>query len=163
MNRHTDLLRRLFDINFSKPSKIQERALPLLLRDPQTAKYMLSQSPTRMGKTAAFVLTMLSRVDALCVAPSRERACQIMAVVKSMDYIKRRILDVSEVKILVLDEAGNMLDEENFREQCVRIKNMLPRQHPTQIVLFSSTFPNHVRTLVSRFAPNANKVELKKG
>ncbi|TDL25691.1 hypothetical protein BD410DRAFT_837166 [Rickenella mellea] len=32
---HSDLLRGIYDMNFSKPSKIQERALPLLLRDPQ--------------------------------------------------------------------------------------------------------------------------------
>ena len=32
--RSPDLLKGIFDMGFSKPSKIQERALPLLLRDP---------------------------------------------------------------------------------------------------------------------------------
>ena len=32
--RHPDLLKGLYAMGFSKPSKIQERALPLLLADP---------------------------------------------------------------------------------------------------------------------------------
>jgi hypothetical protein len=32
--RHQDLLKGIYDMGFSKPSKIQERALPLLLSNP---------------------------------------------------------------------------------------------------------------------------------
>ena len=39
---------------------------------------------------------------------------------------------------------------------------MLPRSHPVQILLFSATFPDHVRNFASKFAPNSNKIELKK-
>jgi ATP-dependent RNA helicase DDX19/DBP5 len=52
---------------------------------------MIGQSQSGTGKTAAFVLTMLTRVDvtqptvqALCLAPSRELARQIMSVVETM-------------------------------------------------------------------------------
>jgi len=76
-------------MGFKKPSKIQERALPLMLQNPP--RNMIAQSQSGTGKTAAFVLTMLSRVDftlnqpqALCVAPTRELARQIMAVVVEM-------------------------------------------------------------------------------
>lgn len=77
-------------MNFKKPSKIQERALPLLLSNPPMN--MIGQSQSGTGKTAAFVLTMLSRLDhskpttpqALCLAPSRELARQIMGVVQTM-------------------------------------------------------------------------------
>ncbi len=48
-------------MGFNRPSKIQEKALPILLADPPTNFMAQSQSGT--GKTAAFVLTMLSRVD----------------------------------------------------------------------------------------------------
>ncbi|KAH8117912.1 DEAD-domain-containing protein [Phellopilus nigrolimitatus] len=197
-----DLLKGVFDMNFSKPSKIQERALPLLLRNPP--QNLIGQSQSGTGKTAAFTLTMLSRVDfsvskpqALCVAPTRELARQIMAVVNAMgkytsvktdyaiktdvrvtapiaahivvgtpgtmaDFLKRRIIDASAVKVLVLDEADNMLDQENLSEQCLKIKNQLSKEHPSQIVLFSATFPDRVRNFASKFAPNANKIELKK-
>lgn len=39
---------------------------------------------------------------------------------------------------------------------------MLPRSHPVQIVLFSATFPDHVRAFANKFAPKANKIELQK-
>jgi len=48
-------------MGFNRPSKIQEKALPILLADPPTNFIAQSQSGT--GKTAAFALTMLSRVD----------------------------------------------------------------------------------------------------
>ncbi|KAI0822529.1 DEAD-domain-containing protein [Trametes gibbosa] len=205
---HQDLLKGIYDMGFSKPSKIQERALPLLLSNPP--QNMIGQSQSGTGKTAAFVLTMLSRIDfsvnkpqarwggALCLAPSRELARQIMSVVVAMgkftavqteyaikdnlpkgaskvtahvivgtpgtmtDLIRRKVIDVSEVKVFVLDEADNMLDKDGLGEQTLRVKNMLPKSHPVQIILFSATFPDHVRTFASKFAPNANKIELKR-
>ena len=39
-----------------------------------------------------------------------------------MDLIKRRQLDPSHVKVLVLDEADNMLDQQGLGEQCIRTK-----------------------------------------
>jgi len=172
----------------------------LLANPPQN---MIGQSQSGTGKTAAFVLTMLSRVDfsknkpqALCLAPSRELARQIMSVVVAMgkftpvqteyaikdnlakgttsitahivvgtpgtmtDLMRKKIIDVSEVKVFVLDEADNMLDQDGLGDQTLRVKNMLPRTHPVQIILFSATFPDHVRSFASKFAPGANKIEL---
>lgn len=48
-------------MGFNAPSKIQENALPILLADPP--QNMIAQSQSGTGKTAAFVLAMLSRVD----------------------------------------------------------------------------------------------------
>lgn len=154
-------------MNFKKPSKIQEKALPLLLRDPP--QNMIAQSQSGTGKTAAFVITILSRLDytkpqqpqALCLAPSRELARQIEGVIKSigqfvegltiqaaipgavernakvqsmvvvgtpgtvMDLIKRRQLDPSQMKILCLDEADNMLDQQGLGDQCLRVKQLV--------------------------------------
>ncbi|KAG1739178.1 P-loop containing nucleoside triphosphate hydrolase protein [Suillus paluster] len=199
---HQDLLKGLYDLGFSKPSKIQERALPLLLANPP--QNMIGQSQSGTGKTAAFVLTMLSRIDfsknktqALCLAPSRELARQIMSVVVAMgkftpvqteyaikdnlpkgasritahivvgtpgtmsDLLKRKVIDTSDVKVFVLDEADNMLDQDGLGDQTLRVKNLLPRSG-VQIILFSATFPDHVRNFASKFAPNANKIELQK-
>ena len=80
-----ELIQGLSVMNFRKPSKIQERALPLLLRNPP--QNLIGQSQSGTGKTAAFVLNMLSRIDlsttkpqALVLAPTRELAKQISAV-----------------------------------------------------------------------------------
>ncbi|KAJ3874432.1 DEAD-domain-containing protein [Lentinula edodes] len=199
---HQDLLKGIYDMGFSKPSKIQERALPLLLSNPPTN--MIGQSQSGTGKTAAFVLTMLSRVDfnlnkpqALCLAPSRELARQIMSVVIAMgkftsvqteyaikenlprnatritaqiivgtpgtmiDLLRRKVIDASGVRVFVLDEADNMLDQDGLGDQTLRVKNLLPKSQ-VQIILFSATFPDHVRAFASKFAPNANKIELQR-
>jgi hypothetical protein len=77
-----ELLRALSVNNFHKPSKIQERALPLLMKDPP--QNFIGQSQSGTGKTAAFTLNMLSRIDlsnsqpqCLVLAPTRELARQI--------------------------------------------------------------------------------------
>ncbi|KAI5820493.1 P-loop containing nucleoside triphosphate hydrolase protein [Pyronema omphalodes] len=194
-----ELLNGIYYMNFKKPSKIQERALPLLLSDPPTN--MIGQSQSGTGKTAAFVLTMLTRVDinqptvqALCLAPSRELARQIMTVVETMgqftkvktafaipngvargqkidahivvgtpgtvlDLIRRKQLPVDQLKVFVLDEADNMLDQQGLGEQCLRVKQTVPKT--TQIVLFSATFPEQVVKYANDFAPNANQITLK--
>lgn len=54
-------MKGLYAMKFVKPSKVQERALPLLLASPP--QNMIAQSQSGTGKTAAFSLTMLSRVD----------------------------------------------------------------------------------------------------
>ena len=56
-----ELLKGIYAMGFNAPSKIQETALPTLLADPP--QNMIAQSQSGTGKTAAFVLAMLSRVD----------------------------------------------------------------------------------------------------
>lgn len=84
------ILQGIYVMNFKKPSKIQEKALPILLQETPTN--MIAQSQSGTGKTAAFVITILSRIDhenpkspqALILAPSRELARQIEGVVREI-------------------------------------------------------------------------------
>ena len=79
-------------MRFTKPSKIQEKALPLLLRNPPTN--LIGQSQSGTGKTAAFVMNIFTRIQtsgpladkpqALVLAPSRELARQILGVCEIM-------------------------------------------------------------------------------
>ncbi|KAJ3287572.1 RNA helicase required for poly(A+) mRNA export [Borealophlyctis nickersoniae] len=196
---HPDLLKGIYGMGFQRPSKIQEKALPLLLTNPP--KNMIGQSQSGTGKTAAFVLTMLSRINfsldetqCLCLAPARELARQIMDVVKDMgkytpvttafgirdavprgekikahivigtpgtvmELIKRRQLLTNNVRIFVLDEADNMLDQQGLGDQSIRVKNQMPRD--CQIVLFSATFSPIVRQFAHRVAANANMISLR--
>ncbi|CAH2015986.1 unnamed protein product [Acanthoscelides obtectus] len=69
--------------------KIQETALPTLLADPP--QNLIAQSQSGTGKTAAFVLAMLSRVDVtqnypqvLCLSPTYELAVQTGEVAAHM-------------------------------------------------------------------------------
>jgi ATP-dependent RNA helicase DDX19/DBP5 len=40
----------------------------------------------------------------------------------TMDLIRRKQLDVSKLKLLVIDEADNMLDQQGLGDQCLRVK-----------------------------------------
>ncbi|KAL6592504.1 P-loop containing nucleoside triphosphate hydrolase protein [Neocallimastix sp. 'constans'] len=93
MKLHEKLLENIYRVGFIKPSKIQEKAIPLLLHDPPTN--LIGQSQSGTGKTAAFTLAMLSRINidlkapqAIVLAPSRELVRQILFVVQSLgkDY-----------------------------------------------------------------------------
>ncbi|CAO3657876.1 unnamed protein product [Umbelopsis ramanniana] len=194
-----ELLKGLYNMKFTRPSKIQERALPLLLANPP--RNMIGQSQSGTGKTAAFVLTMLSRIDpdikapqAICLAPTRELVRQTLdvasqmgkftnismaAAVKdtykrnvkmdaqlivgtpgtTMDLTQRRQLETRHVRIFVLDEADNMLDQNGLGDHSIRVRNMMPKT--CQIVLFSATFPDVVRSFAVRFAPNADEIALR--
>lgn len=39
-----------------------------------------------------------------------------------VELIRRRLLDVSSVKLFVLDEADNMLDQQGLGDQSIRVK-----------------------------------------
>ncbi|EOA93340.1 ATP-dependent RNA helicase DDX25, partial [Anas platyrhynchos] len=56
-----ELLQGVYAMGFNRPSKIQETALPMMLAHPP--QNLIAQSQSGTGKTAAFVLAMLSRVN----------------------------------------------------------------------------------------------------
>lgn len=101
-----NLLKGLYAMKFNKPSKIQEKALPLLLSDPP--HNMIGQSQSGTGKTGAFSLTMLRRVDpnlkatqCICLAPSRELARQTLDVVDEM----KKFTDIT-TQLIVPESTG---------------------------------------------------------
>jgi len=77
------LLDAIFEMGFERPSAIQEEALPRILA--KKPRNLIGQAQSGSGKTAAFVIGMLYRIDinspattqALCVTPTRELAVQI--------------------------------------------------------------------------------------
>ena len=80
------LLRALKDVGYESPSPIQAATLPLLLSN----RDVLGQAQTGTGKTAAFALPILARIDlsqsapqALVLAPTRELAIQVAEAFQS--------------------------------------------------------------------------------
>ncbi len=74
------LLQALHDVGYESPSPIQAATIPLLLAN----RDLLGQAQTGTGKTAAFALPILSRLDlrqtvpqALVLVPTRELAIQV--------------------------------------------------------------------------------------
>ncbi|HWU78057.1 MAG TPA: DEAD/DEAH box helicase [Rhodanobacter sp.] len=77
---HPDVLRALTDVGYESPSPIQAATIPPLME----GRDVLGQAQTGTGKTAAFALPILSRLDlkpgkpqALVLAPTRELAIQV--------------------------------------------------------------------------------------
>ncbi|KAK4546880.1 RNA helicase required for poly(A+) mRNA export [Oleoguttula mirabilis] len=111
-----ELLRGLSVMGFHKPSKIQERALPLLLKNPP--QNLIGQSQSGTGKTAAFVLNMLSRINldikqpqCLVLAPTRELAKQIAGVATIMGaFLKDKGLVVFEAVPQTLPPRGQQVE-----------------------------------------------------
>jgi translation initiation factor 4A len=88
----TELLRGIYSYGFEKPSAIQQKAVkPLLL-----GRDLIAQAQSGTGKTAAFAIGALQRIDlnnratqALILAPTRELAQQIQKVILALgDYLK---------------------------------------------------------------------------
>ena len=76
-----------------------------------------------------------------------------------MDTIKRRLLDPRHIKLLIIDEADTMLDQQGLGDQSMRVRGLLHRE--IQILLFSATFPDKVMRFADKFAPNANQIKLR--
>ena len=80
------LLRAVVDAGYEQPSAIQAESIPLLLQ----GRDLLGQAQTGTGKTAAFALPLLSRIDVkraavqlLVLAPTRELAIQVAEAFQS--------------------------------------------------------------------------------
>ncbi len=80
LNLIPPVLRALEDVGYETPTPIQARTIPLLLE----GRDVLGQAQTGTGKTAAFALPLLSRIDPgkkspqlLVLTPTRELAIQV--------------------------------------------------------------------------------------
>ena len=76
-----DLLNAITDMGFTKPSDVQEQAIPLLLNEERD---LVALAQTGTGKTAAFGFPMLQKIDVnsrttqgLILSPTRELCLQI--------------------------------------------------------------------------------------
>ena len=63
-----------------------------------------------------------------------------------LDHLQQRTIDLSNVEVLVLDEADRMLDM-GFIRDIRKIMQVLPKQR--QNLLFSATFSNEIRRLAA--------------
>ena len=139
--------------------------IPLLQRitPGQGVPQALVVCPTReLGLQVATDVQRAGRlmgIEVLAVYGGRAYEPQIEALQKGVDVIvgtpgriidlaQRRDLDLSHVKVLVLDEADEMLDM-GFLPDVERIVAMLPSERQT--MLFSATMPGQIVNLARRY------------
>lgn len=73
------------------------------------------------------------------------------------DHVQQRTLSLSNIGILVLDEADRMFDM-GFAPQIKRIMQVLPRERQT--MLFSATMPNEIFQLARTFMKLPLRIEI---
>jgi len=94
-------------------------------------------------------------VDILVCTPGR------LITLKAEEKVN---LNLSEVKILVLDEVDRMLDMGLFPE-LKKVYTLLPKpkkreKHTMQVMMFTATLVSKVFELVGRFAPRHQRIDL---
>jgi len=75
------------------------------------------------------------------------------------DMIRRKTLRTRHVKMLILDEADEMLNK-GFKEQIYNVYRYLPPK--TQVVLLSATLPNDILEMTSKFMTDPIRVLVKR-
>ncbi|CAD6502985.1 BgTH12-02659 [Blumeria graminis f. sp. triticale] len=122
-----ELLMGIFEAGFEKPSPIQEEAIPVAL----TGRDILARAKNGTGKTAAFVIPALQRINpksnkiqALILVPTRELAMQTSQVCKTLGnklgvnimvttggtFLRDDIVRLSEAVHVVVGTPGRILD-----------------------------------------------------
>jgi ATP-dependent RNA helicase DeaD len=117
-----DLIRGIAELGIEQPTEIQEKAIPFLIEEGTD---LIAQAQTGTGKTAAFGLPLLTRMDpsdpsiqALIIAPVRELAKQIgKQLFRYTKYCDKKIF-------IEVAAGGDKIDEQ--------IKRL---QRPTQILV----------------------------
>jgi ATP-dependent RNA helicase RhlE len=146
-------------------------AVPLVERtDPKAQTSALVLVPTRelasqvAGECAALSGAMGLRVAAVYGgAPLRAQAKRaagahilIATPGRLQDLVERKLLSLSNIRTLVLDEADRMLDM-GFKPQVERIVRRLPVDRQT--MLFSATLDGEVGDLARSFTKNPSRFE----
>ncbi len=74
-----------------------------------------------------------------------------------IDHLQRGTLDLSEVKLAILDECDRMLDM-GFREDMERILASAPKERQT--VFFSATLPPPIKRLIEQFSRSPEHIKI---
>lgn len=184
------------------PTPIQARAIPPLL----AGRDVIGQSRTGSGKTIAFGLPLVERVDprlrhaqALVLVPTRELASQVGDVLTALDggrglrvaqlvggrplgpqrqallagaqivvgapgrvldHLRQGNLNLQDLRMVVLDEADQMLDA-GFAPDIERILAMAPPAR--QLALFTATLPEWTIRIAGRYLHDPVLVEAGSG
>ncbi len=189
-------------MEFSEMTDVQEKVIPLALNNND----IIAQAPTGTGKTLAFAIPILEKIDAniekiqaIVIAPTRELVNQINKEInrlayflkdiisvaiyggeaidkqiyelkkrpqiivatpgRLLDHMERRTIRLNDVKIVVLDEADEMLNM-GFLEDITNILKNVPLRHQT--MLFSATLPSEIEKVASDILIDPERIHLSK-
>ena len=185
------LLENIESLGYTCLTPIQAESLPHILE----GRDVIAQAKTGSGKTAAFGIGLLSKLDlnsfrvqAMVICPTRELADQVCKEIRRLarftqnikvltlcggvpfgpqlgslehgvhvvvgtpgrlqEHLRKRSLRLSNLKVLVLDEADRMLDM-GFEEAISDVVSYAPTHRQT--LLFSATYTDPIREISQKF------------
>jgi len=195
-------IKGLNEIGIKNPTEIQEKAIPILLKEPTD---FIGLAQTGTGKTAAYGLPLLETIDAnqpliqgLILSPTRELVQQIKKQLfkytkyldkkifleavyggekidkqmqrlrrpthiviatpgRLIDLIERDVINLRNIKTLVLDEADEMLNM-GFKKDLNKILQYTKGEKNTW--LFSATMPDEIQQIIRNYMVK-DRVEIK--
>jgi ATP-dependent RNA helicase RhlE len=141
------ILHRLSDKSVKGPSSGRPPIRALILTPTRELAAQVEESVREYGKYLKLnsmvmfggvninpqITRLKSRVDILVATPGR-----------LLDHVQQKTVDLSQVEILVLDEADRMLDM-GFIRDIKKVLALLPKQR--QNLLFSATFSDEIKAL----------------
>lgn len=91
-----------------------------------------------------------------------KRGCGIVVGTpgRIMDHLRRKTLRLESTKMVILDEADEMLNM-GFKEDIEEILNSMPAESEHQTVLFSATWPSEILKITEQFQNDPVRVEIK--
>lgn len=197
-----NLVKGLNDLKITTPTEIQSEVIPLLLNANTD---LVGQAQTGTGKTAAYGLPLLHKIDSskkvvqgLILCPTRELGQQVAKQLfkftkytdkifteavyggeriekqisalkrpthivvatpgRLIDLIRRKAIDIRQVKTVVLDEADEMLSM-GFKKELDEILGFL--QAVDSKWLFSATMPHGIKQIVNEhLSADAHRIEV---
>jgi ATP-dependent RNA helicase DeaD len=110
------------------------------------------------ARTGAIVVSCVGGMDARSEQRTLNRGCHIVVGTpgRLRDHLERGHLDLSSLKVAVLDEADEMLDL-GFREDLEFILEATPAERRT--LLFSATIAKDIATLAKTFQRDAVRID----
>lgn len=109
------------------------------------------------GKAGVRIATCVGGMDASKERRTLNQGAQIVVGTpgRLRDHLERGALDLSALKVAILDEADEMLDM-GFREELEEILNATPECRRT--LLFSATMPKPIISLAKRYQRDALRI-----
>ena len=109
------------------------------------------------GKAGVRIATCVGGMDASKERRTLNQGAQIVVGTpgRLRDHLERGALDLSALKVAILDEADEMLDM-GFREELEEILNATPEARRT--LLFSATMPKPIVSLAKRYQRDALRI-----
>jgi ATP-dependent RNA helicase DeaD len=193
------ILEALGRMGYAQATEVQARAIPAA----RAGRDLLVQSRTGTGKTTAFGVPLVEKVDpargevqAVVLCPTRELTVQVTSELtelgapsgvrvlsiyggdsmhrqleglrrgaqviigtpgRVLDHLRQGTMSFGRVRVLVLDEADQMLDM-GFEKEMRQILEQVPSQRQT--MMFSATIPSSIESIARRYQKDPERLML---